>query len=38
MYTQTPKRNKKKERRDSDHDYEDIMDAVRNSQESILFY
>ncbi|XP_035238341.1 protein THEMIS2 isoform X2 [Anguilla anguilla] len=38
MYTQTPKRNKKKGRRDSDHDYEDIMEAVKNSQESILFY
>ncbi|KAJ8290203.1 hypothetical protein GJAV_G00009890 [Gymnothorax javanicus] len=36
-YTKTPRR-KKKERRCSDHDYEDIEDVVRNAQESVMFY
>ncbi|KAJ8340864.1 hypothetical protein SKAU_G00331550 [Synaphobranchus kaupii] len=38
MYVKTPKRNKKKENEDSDHDYEDVSEIVKKAQESIKFY
>ncbi|KAI1894891.1 hypothetical protein AGOR_G00120430 [Albula goreensis] len=41
MYVQTPKKTKKKKgKRDSgsDHDYEEMIDIVKNAQESVMFY
>ncbi|KAG9330855.1 hypothetical protein JZ751_021842 [Albula glossodonta] len=41
MYVQTPKKTKKKKgKRDSgsDHDYEEMLDIVKNAQESVMYY